>query len=192
MVEYGKDQNIENLESVLYICPHCHGEYTLEIHNKDTISCKKCGYTQQSDKYGFFHHVKGPGEEIRYVSDWSKFIYQKTKEKMQAGENAISALTKIHIIDPNKNKFVEAGQGTVTLSEEGFLLEGELNGEAVSIPVPIQGIPMIPFTPGRHIEIHKGKEIYRCVLEDGKLATKFINMLKVFYETSDFMAASKG
>ena len=187
LVRYGKEQNIENLENVLYICPHCHGEFTMEVQNKDTIICTECGYTQKSDEYGFLHHIKGPGKEIRYVSDWSKFIYGKVKEKMQAGEKSLSASTKIQMIDPKKKKFVEVGYGTIKLSEEGFLLQGMLNGEVFSLPVSINGIPMIPFKPGKYIEIHKGMEIYRCVLDDGKLAMKFVNMLKVFYELSDFV-----
>ena len=30
--------------------------------------------------------------------------------------------------------------------------------------------------------IQNGKDIYRCVLEDGRLAMKFINMVKIYYE----------
>ena len=190
-IKYGKEQNIENLENVLYICPHCHEEFTMAVENKDTIACTKCGYTQQSDEFGFMHHIKGPGKEIRYVSDWSKFIFEKVKEKIQAGENSLSASTKIQMIDSKKKKFVEVGHGTIKLSEEGFFLQGVLQGEDFSLTVPITGIPMIPFGPGKYIEIHKGMEIYRCVLDEGKLAMKFVNMLKVFYELGDFMAVEK-
>ena len=105
-VPYSKAPNIENLENVLYMCPHCHEEFTMEVRNKDTIVCAKCGYTHQSDEFGFLHHIKGPGKEIRYVSNWSKFIYGKVKEKMQAGGNSLSATTKIQMIDPKKKKFV--------------------------------------------------------------------------------------
>jgi len=84
--------------------------------------------------------------------------------------------------DPKKKKYMPAGQGTVTLSPEKFLIEGQLRGEAVSLSIPIAAFPTLPFKPGKYIEIQDGQTIYRCVLEDGKLAMKFINMVKAFYE----------
>ena len=42
----------------------------------------------------------------------------------------------------------------------------------------------LPFTPGKHLEVQNGNDIYRCVLEDGRLAMKFINMIKIFFDLS--------
>lgn len=86
------------------------------------------------------------------------------------------------MVDPKKEKYVEAGRGSVTLSPERFLIEGILNGEAISLSVPTASFPTLPFSPGKYIEIQDGPTIYRCVLEDGRLAMKFINMVKIFYE----------
>ena len=62
------------------------------------------------------------------------------------------------------------------------MLKGEINGEQTELNIPIFNIPTLPFSPGKYFEIQSGKSIYRCVLEDGRLAMKFINMLKAFYE----------
>ena len=48
-----------------------------------------------------------------------------------------------------------------------------------------------PFSPGKHFEIQDGQMIYRCVLEDGKMVMKFINMLKIFYEQAQNMTPVK-
>ena len=181
-VIYGKKCNIENLENVLYMCPHCKAEFSMKVLLGNELLCKSCGSVQTSDFYGFLHHTAGPGKEIRYVSDWSQWIFEEVRGQILEGKDHLSATTKIRMIHPKKNKFVEVGQGKVTLTPEHFLIEGVIHGEPASISIPIAGIPMIPFTPGKYIELHKGMEIYRCQLEDGKLAMKFVNMLKAFYD----------
>lgn len=67
-------------------------------------------------------------------------------------------------------------------NKERFLIEGMLHGEEVSLCIPIAGFPTLPFSPGKYLEIQDGQTIYRCVLQDGRLAMKFINMVKIFYE----------
>ena len=86
------------------------------------------------------------------------------------------------MIDFKKNKFVEVGHGTVTLSNDAFTLTGQIHDESVDITIPIISIPTLPFKPGRCFEIQDGSTIYRCVLEDGRQVMKFIHMLKSFYE----------
>ncbi len=183
LVKYKNNDNIQGLENVLYICPHCSAEFSMEIKGNNTIYCTKCGYEQVSDEYAFFHNQKGLGEEFRYASDWSKKIHEKVKENILEGkETTLSAKTHIHMIDSAKNKFVEVGSGTVSITPEHFILDGQIHGADTELKVPIISIPTLPFKPGRHFEIQNGNDIYRCVLEDGKLAMKFIHMLKSFYE----------
>ena len=182
MAKYHKGSNLHGLENVLYVCPHCGREFTIVVQNKNTLCCQSCGYSQTSDEYGFLHKNGDVGEEIRYVSDWSRRIYAGVKEKLSRGEDTVlSARTAIHMVDPKKKKYVEVGQGTVTLSPENFLLEGTLKGEDIFLTIPIAAFPTLPFSPGKYIEIQDGQTIYRCVLDDGKLAMKFINMVKIFF-----------
>ena len=184
LVKYKNGDNVKGLENVLYVCPHCQKEFSIDVKDDGrTLYCKDCGYSQTSDEYGFLYKNGDIGEEIRYVSDWSKLIYNRFKEKLSKGEETvISTKTDIHMVDPDKNKYVKVGQGTLTLDPEKFLIEGELNGEEVSLSIPISKFPTLPFSPGKHLEIQEGQKIYRCVLEDGKLVMKFINMVKIFFE----------
>ena len=81
------------------------------------------------------------------------------------------------------------GEGELTLKQEGFTFIGALKGENTTLDIPIANFPTLPFTPGRHIEIQKGKEIYRCVLKEGQKAQKFINMVKAFFEIKNEITA---
>lgn len=190
MVKYKKGDCLKGLENVLYTCPNCNSEFTIAVENQNTLRCSCCEYSQVSDEYGFLHKNGNVGEEIRYISDWSKYIFQRVKERMASGEDrSLSSKTDIYMVDPKKKKFVKAGQGTVTLDGENFLIEGVLQEEPVSLTVPATGFPSLPFSPGKYIEIQSGKTIYRCVLKDGRLAMKFINMVKAGYELKRLQTA---
>lgn len=184
MVKYKKNNDITGLENVLYMCPHCKAELSVKIKDGNIIYCDKCGYEAYSDEYSFLHKLSDIGEEIRYVSDWSRLIYNDLKQKVSEGQATLTAETKIHKIDYKKHKFYEVGSGSVTLNKDGFVIKGNIDGEEKEIKICIHGIPTLPFAPGKYFEIQQGSEIYRCVLRDGRLAMKFINMVKIFCELS--------
>jgi len=182
---YKGNDNLEGLEHVLYMCPHCESEFSMQVKNGNRLACSQCGYEQESDEYAFLHNCRGIGEELRYVSDWSRLIYDKLKEQVRRGTvSGLSAETGIHMIDYKKHKFVEVGSGTVSLSRECFCLEGIIRGETAAIRVPIASIPTLPFGPGKYLEIQHGEDIYRCVLKEGRLVMKYINLVKIFHELS--------
>lgn len=181
-IAYAKCDDIRGLEQVLYVCPHCCREYTMQVQNGSTLACTHCGYTHTADRYGLFSNTGGIGEEMRYVSDWSRWIYRHLEQQVVSGSvGVLSCRTKIHMIDFRKHKFVEVGQGTVTLTPTHFLLEGDICAKASTLQIPIAGLPTLPFSPGRYFEIQDGKNTYRCVLEDGRLVMKFINLVKIYY-----------
>jgi len=155
----------------------------MSVTQDSEISCSICGFTHRSDDYGFLHNETGIGEELRYVSDWSRRIYDSLYARIDQGaEQSISCKTQICMVDDKRHKFMPVGEGTVTLMRGKFLLEGTLGGAALHAEISIAGVPTLPFSPGKYLEIQDGGTIYRCVLEDGKLVMKFINMLKIFYD----------
>lgn len=185
MVKYKNGDNLQGLENVLYMCPHCKAEFSVKVRDKSALFCEKCGFEQRSDEYAFLHNTGGVGEEIRYVSDWSRIIHDDLMRRIESGEQGpLSAKTKIHMIDYNKNRFVPVGEGEVTLSRDGFVISAVIRGEKAELTVPITSFASLPASPGKHFEIQHGDEIYRCVPEDGRLTMKFINMVKIFYEMS--------
>jgi len=185
-IKYKDCDNIEGLQNVLYQCPNCGKEFTMNVHGGSTLRCSACGYEEQSDEFGFLHNYKGLGEELRHVPDWSRLIYDRLKEHItEHPDFSMKAPTKIHMIDYDKHKFVEVGEGTVEFTGTQFKLCGKIKGESVDYEIPSVKLPTLPFSPGRHFEIQQGQEIFRCVLEDGRLVMKFINALKIYYELNN-------
>lgn len=189
--KYLGGNDLRGLEHVLYQCPYCQKEFIMEVRDGNTLHCTACGYEQQSDAHAFLHNM-GAGPEIRYVSDWSRLIYERLKEKIISGElTALRCGTKIRMIDYERKKFVEVGQGMLELTREQFVIDAQIRGEKTVMTVPITGLPSLPFSPGKYLEVQQGSNIYRCVLEDGKLVMKFINMVKIFYELNKTVIPSK-
>lgn len=175
--------DIRGLENVLYLCPHCHREYTMQVQSNNRICCTACGYEQVSDKLGFFHNEKGLGPEIRYASDWSSHILRDIRSRLgQDPAMTLQVNTQIQMVDEKKHKYCPVGQGVLSLKEGVFSFRGELHGQQVEISLPVVNIPTLPFTPGKHLEIQQGDITYRCVPEDGRVVMKFIHMVKSFYE----------
>ncbi len=185
-VRFSGCKNIEGLENVLYICPHCGEEFSIRLKCKNILQCEKCGYAQQSDDYAMLHKCSVHGKEIRYVSDWSRLIFERVLSSVETGELvSISSASAFRVLEEGTHRFREAGSGTLSLSAEGFRITGELNGERADILVPIKNIPSLPFSPGKYLEVQHGSKIYRCILEDGYLVMKFINLLKSFHTLSN-------
>ena len=179
LVKYSGGNNVEGLENVLYMCPKCKKEFSIKLKNKNTLYCD-CGFEAKCDEYGFFDG------DYRYVSDWSRFIFNTLKEKVQAGkEQLLCEDTEIHMIDYKNNKFVPVGRGNVALQKDGFTLSGVINGREEVKTVPIVNIPTLPFKPGKYFELQYGKDIYRCVLDNSEKVMKFINLLKIFYQLNN-------
>lgn len=179
-IRYKNNHNIRGLEHVLYRCPQCGREFTIRAKADDTLCCESCGFTAISDAYGF---LTTNAEPLRYVSDWSRRIYETQKEKIAGGEETeLTARVEIHMVDEKKHKFLIAGSGVLTLCRDGFRLTGQIRGQQTELTIPVGNVPTLPFGPGKYLEIQDGGTIYRCVLEEGRLVMKFINMLKIFYE----------
>ena len=179
---YSGCEDIRGLENVLYMCPHCGAEHTVQVKEKSVITCTACGFTQKMDKQGFFH-CEDTDQELRYVSDWSKRIYQNMEKKLlQDDTMQLQAEVIFRMVDEKRHKMVDVGEGNVLLKRGSITLTGTMKGKPIDLEVPIVGIPALPFTPGKHLEVQDGERIFRCVFKDGKPVMKFINMLKALYQ----------
>ena len=181
--KYIHNDRVAGLQNVLYLCPHCKTEFSISVQGENTLVCSQCGFRHSADQNGLLHNDGPVGQEIPYVSDWSRMIYAWQKDRMERGvETSLTASTDIYMIDYGKHTFQKCGSGTVRLDETGFVIDGQLSGEPINLLIPMDGMPTLPFSPGKYLEIQHGKDIYRCMLQDGTLVMKFINMVKIYYE----------
>lgn len=182
-IKYRKNDNIEGLENVLYVCPNCMGEFTMRTKKKKTIYCVQCGFEETSDKYAFLHNEKGIGYEVRHVSVWSRMIYNNLKEKVESGKiKKLTTTARIQTIDPKKHKYCDAGKARITLTPDTLSIQGNINGEDIDLTMPTQSFPSLPFKPGRNFEIQHGDISYRCFPKKPLTVMKWVNLVKIYYE----------
>lgn len=183
-IHYKHGDRIEGLENVLYRCPHCAAEFTTGVKNKSTFFCSLCGYELESDEFGLLHNEKGVGEEYRYVSDISRLTKDALRARMEEDESlaTVRFSARVEMIDYKRKKFRPAGEASVTLSREGFVLDGTLKKERVRLSLPIVNFVSLPFTAGACFEIQNEQTVYRVYPEDGRLVMKLVHMIRIFHE----------
>ena len=180
--KYGK-KGIDGLENVLYACPHCRSEFSIRVKDGNTLLCDRCSYEQVSDEFGFLHNRAGIGKELRYVSDWSRRIYEDLRETVRLGQlTELTARVKILMVNEGKSRFLPAGEGDLRLTKDGFRIQGVIRNKETDLKVSIANVPTLPFSPGRYFEVQHGSLIYRCVPEDPRTVMKFINLVKIFHD----------
>ncbi len=183
MVKYKGGNNVEGLENVLYKCPLCGEEFSIKVKNTDTLYCEACGYEERCDEYCFLNKTSEVGTEIRYVSDWARHIYDELKrEILEGGFTEISAKTSVSMIDYEEREFKNVGNGEIRVTKEHITLIGTVKGEPIELSLQTAAFASLPFSPGKYVELQHGEDIYRCILDDGKLAMKIVNAVKIFYE----------
>lgn len=180
-VRYRHANDLTGLENTLYHCPECGKDFSMEISEKTTIRCAACGYAEQADAFGFLHRRSACGTERRYVSHWNQEILEDTKRLLEDPEFELSDETQIHMIDHEQHKYVPVGSGRLTFSRSGISLVGTVKDEPLEIHIPAGRFPTLPFVPGKRLEVQYEGSSYRCVLSNGQLAGKFINLIKVSY-----------
>ncbi len=185
MVLYKKGNNINGLQNVIYWCPKCNKEFTYEVTSNDTIKCSHCGNEVYLDNYGFLNVKTAEDKCYKHVSEWSKKIYDNLYEVIKNDLNiTLQTTCTFKMLNYRKHQFEEVCKGTIILNKDKFILNGDFNG-IQTIEVLIKTLPMLPFKPGVHLEVQDGNIIYRCCFDDGKLVTKWINALKIFYDLNN-------
>lgn len=177
MIAYKHGDNIEGLEYVLYQCPKCKSVKSIISHNLSNLKCNCCNYEVKADKYGFL-----TGSDIIYDSpaDWSAEILNNLKEEIENNpQYALTDEVTISMINYKKRRFEEVGSGKVSINKDNITLTGMIKNEEISHSFVTKTYPMLPFVPGKQLELQDGQTIYRLKFKDPYNVMIFINIIKV-------------
>ncbi len=135
-------RNAEGLESLLFLCPSCGSEFTMEPHGRH-LTCSCCGYDAVLNDYCLFE--KGDSGELveDTISGWIRL--QSEHLKKQLDEGCLLPITshgrylESDLGDYDEFGYHYYGEGIGTLDETGFSFIGTRNGEPYEYHVnPIQ------------------------------------------------------
>lgn len=111
----------EGLNRVLYKCPHCLREDSMQGKG-ETITCKSCGKGCRLTEYGFLEPLEGEAK-FTHVPDWFAWQRLQVRGQLQSGSYKMELPVDIYMLVDTKCVY-SVGSGTLVHSSEGFTLTG--------------------------------------------------------------------
>ena len=125
-------RSADGLESLLFLCPECGSEFTMEPHGRH-LTCSKCGYDVVLNDYCLFE--KGDSGELieDTISGWIRLESRYLKEQLDNGKllpiTSHGRYLESDLGDYDEHGYHFYGEGTGTLDETGFTFVGTRAGE---------------------------------------------------------------
>ena len=177
-IAFKNGDNIQGLENVLYVCPHCGEQFSFSATCYNELTCNKCGYSVKANKYGLFEQNGDKPLIYDSVSEWSKAIEKESEKEMSKEDFYLTSLAQLQVLNVKKHKFETKGECSITLNKTQIVL----TSEEINKTFITKLYPTLPFKPGKCFDLQDGNDIYRIVLQDGKQVIKWINAVKYFYK----------
>lgn len=125
-----KDNNIvidepfraEKLHKVLYQCPACRSEYTMDSSG-DKLYCRHCGKEWHMTELGELRALSGDSE-FTHIPDWYEWQRSNVKKEIEAGTYSFKCSARVRSL-PNADKFIDIGMAELTHDMAGFKLTGK-------------------------------------------------------------------
>ena len=140
----GKGRMAENMHQLLFWCPKCGGELTMESHG-DTIRCKKCGNGGHLNEY---YDLIPDGDSVLPETPRVWFDMQREHVRSMVRKEGFTLTEHVKIGELPKHSYLKnqatseiVGEGELTLDAEGLHFDGVRNGSAYSFFVPIKQLP---------------------------------------------------
>lgn len=152
-LKFNYKKKAEGLENILYHCPNCHNDYTIET-NKNTIKCNHCGFKLEINEQ---YHFNNNEFNIKNIHDYYELI-KKYEINNVNDDFILSCDVKVKKFNFKNNKLNEKGIGKCTLTKNEFKYEGNLKINSFSIPLNI--LKGLPFSCGEEFECYYNDELY--------------------------------
>ncbi|MCL1950510.1 MAG: 1-acyl-sn-glycerol-3-phosphate acyltransferase [Turicibacter sp.] len=146
------------LENLLYLCPKCHQEYTLQSTG-NVISCKNCG------KLGLVRNDLslepiGNSQIPPTIQKWYHLCIAHEMGRLSKGMPPITVGVNLRMHQKPGEGLEPCGTGILALGETGWDFTGEINGQPAQIHYPLKTVAAIPFDPNDNFQIYSGGNLY--------------------------------
>jgi len=149
---------VEGLEQILYYCPLCRSEFTLETRN-NTIHCTACRNEATMDRYAKL--TPTPGNLVpASIQEWYKEQVLFELESLREDVVLIETEAIVRMETPMRNGLAVCGNGRIWLDHTGWHFSGELSGTNTTLFFPIETVPAIPFDPNDNFQIYANGQFY--------------------------------
>jgi 1-acyl-sn-glycerol-3-phosphate acyltransferase len=166
-VPYQCDAMAEGIDGILYRCPSCQQELTLQVTG-DEITCA-CGMHARLDQRYRMHGV--PFRTILEWYDWQSDLVDPTTTVLET-DAVIGAVNEEGNMDEN------AGTAHIRMDHNTFSFDGIVFGEKISFTRKTVDITAFPTTVGKHFDIYHNNKLYYIFPQpDTRLSVKWVAYL---------------
>jgi len=128
----------EGLHKILYQCPHCLTESRMSSKGV-SLYCEACGKTWELDEHGKLHAVEGE-TEFEHIPDWFQWERSQVRKQLEEGTYSFEDDVEVYSL-PHAWRFQKLGMAKLRHTmEDGFVVEGEHNGQPYRIHRPPLGM----------------------------------------------------
>lgn len=182
---YQKDNGIlikettraEGLHKVLYQCPHCKTEYSMDSKGEE-LFCTACGKRWVWQEDGYIRALNGE-TEFDHIPDWYNWEKTEVQKQIENGSYSFSDEVEVFAL-PRVWRYIPLGKAKLTHSiTDGFVLEGHyrnkkwrvhrLPQQMNSLHVEYDFGPLKKFD---YVDISNENDSFYCRLTDRNRLTK--------------------
>ena len=165
----GKKPNAFGINKILYKCPDCKDEHTLQVEN-DTSVCKSCGFSVRVNEYYDLVDVKGKIKPAD-IDEWYKWQRGCVAKQVQddsfkmtlTGSLCTLKLDKLRK-SPKDREVLSIGKATLT--NRGLSFSGTLNGQNVEFDFSAKSIYSLTFSTKGFLEFYHNNDYFMLVPEE--------------------------
>ena len=168
-LRYPQGNLAEGLHNVLYRCPVCESDFTLNS-NGNTLTCEHCNSAfAMDDRYRF---VDGRFENLQ---QWYRWQMDELRREIEINSDwqLEDDVTLYHSSLDGKTQLRKAGEGHCVFNREGLSYFGRDSGEQIVKTFPSSRLYLIMFGAGADFELYDGEEIWYFTPKDKRTCVKW-------------------
>ena len=184
-----EDYRAEGLHKVLYQCPHCGTEFSMDSKGTE-LFCTSCGKRWTWREDGCLEARNGE-TEFDHIPDW--FEWERSQVRQQIEEGTYSFSDEVEVFSlPRVYRYIPLGKARLTHDvEKGFTLEGEYRGERYCINrTPLQTNSLHveydfgPLKKQDYVDISTENDSFYCRPTQKNVITKLAFATEELYQRS--------
>lgn len=178
MIPFRTQKAAEGVEFVLYKCPKCLREFTLQSEG-NRFFCRECGNEVLMNRYMMFEPGSPDTVFFDGIDRWYDFQKEILEREIETPGFSLTASIELLYNESGKYGYQLQGSGKLCITRDSITYDGMVKGEQVQIVFPMKNIPMIPFAAGEYIEVADGGHISRFIFEDRTQMIKWVMAVRL-------------
>lgn len=118
-LKINSDFRAEGLHKVLYRCPHCNSDFSMNSKGAE-LFCEKCDAHYFMNEYGRLINDNGE-DEFSHIPDWYEWQRKCVHEEIDSGCYQLDTEVEVQAL-PNAVNFIDCGTGYLVHDNNGFSL----------------------------------------------------------------------